>query len=416
MPTPPHLADLALTTARPEDFDATYDVALRAFQEEAPDEAREFDRKVLAGERLFGFTTGGRWVSTFGAFARSVTVPGGAALPAAAVTVVTVLASFRRRGLLTAMMREHLQDSTRRGEPLSVLWASESGIYGRFGYGQAAPRARLSGRTRSLAFRPDVDLGDGSVDEIEREEFLAVAPAINNALIPARPGSLDRPEKFWPMAVYDLSFARDGATSLRYVVHYDRNGTVDGYTTYRVKDDGDITGPAGEVRIGEVKALNPAAYAALWRYLLDLDLVRTFRCGNAPLDAPLRHLAADPRAIHTEVLDGIYLRVVDVPAALRARSYATEVDLVIEVTDPILEHNNGRFALRAGEDGATVRRARRRPDLSLGIRELGAVYLGGPRLAELHAAGLLVEHRPGAVAAASTAFGGGVAPHCSDNF
>jgi hypothetical protein len=139
MATPPHLADLELTTAGPEDFDATYDAALRAFQEEAPGEAREFDRQVLAGERLFGFTTGGRWVSTFGALGRAVTVPGGAALPVAAVTVVTVLASFRRRGLLTAMMRDHLQDTARRGEPLSALWASESGIYGRFGYGQAAP-------------------------------------------------------------------------------------------------------------------------------------------------------------------------------------------------------------------------------------------------------------------------------------
>jgi predicted acetyltransferase len=243
-----------------------------------------------------------------------------------------------------------------------------------------------------------------------------VAPAVNDALIPWRPGSLDRPEKFWPMAVYDLQFARDGATSLRYVVHYDRGGTVDGFTTYRVKDDGDISGPAGEVRIGEVKALNPAAYAALWRYLLDLDLVRTFLCRNAPLDAPLRHLVADPRAIHTEVLDGMYLRIVDVPAALRARSYAAEADLVIEVTDPILDRNTGRFALQAAPDGAAVRRVRRSPDLSLGVRELGTVYLGGPRLAELHAAGLVVEHRPGAVAAASIAFGGEVAPHCSDNF
>ena len=419
-PTPPHLARLTLADLTAEDFDAFHEAAQRGFQEEAPAEAVEFDRGLFEPDRFYGHRAGGRWVSTFGAHDRHVTVPGGAALPVAAVTAVTVQGPYRRRGLLTEMMTRQFADARRRGDPLAALYASESGIYGRFGYGQAAPRARLAGRTPSMRFRPDVagllDAAGGSVDEVSRDDYLAQVVDLHDRLLPARPGALDRPAKWWPQALYDLQFARGGATALRYVVGYDASGRVDGHATYRIKDDYTVTGANNEVRIGEVESETSAGYARLWRYLFDLDLARQFLRRNAPVDDPVRHLVADPRAIHTELIDGLYLRLLDVPTALSARRYAAEAELVIQVRDGMVESNAGRYALQLGPDGASVRRARRRPDVSLDVRELGTVYLGGPSLGELHRAGLVTEHRPGAVAAASAAFGWPVAPFCADSF
>ncbi len=418
--TAPHLARPALADLTSEDFDAFHEAAQRGFQEEMPAEAVEFDRGLFEPDRFYGHRVGDRWVSTFGAYARHVTVPGGAALPVAAVTAVTVQGPYRRRGLLTEMMTRQFADARRRGDPLAALYASESGIYGRFGYGQAAPRARLAGRTRSMRFRPDVagllDAAGGSVDEVSREDYLARVTDLHDRLLPVRPGALDRPAKWWQQKLYDLQFARNGATALRYVVGYDASGRIDGHATYRIKDDYTVTGANNEVRIGEVESETPAGYARLWRYLFDLDLARDFRRGNAPVDDPVRHLVADPRAIHTELSDGLYLRLLDVPAALGARRYSAEADVVLEVRDGMVESNGGRYALQAGPDGSSVRRVRRRPDISLDVRELGTVYLGGPSLGELHRAGLVTEHRQGAVAAASVALRWPVAPFCADDF
>jgi predicted acetyltransferase len=416
-PTPPHLARPAQADLTSDaEFAAFQQAAQRGFQEEMPAEAVEFDRTLYEPGRFYGHRVDGRWVSTFGAYSRRITVPGGTALPVAAVTAVTVQAPYRRRGLLTEMMTRQFADAARRGEPVAALFASESGIYGRFGYGQAAPRARLAGRTRSMRFRPEVDAKGGSVDEVTREEYLDLVTDLHDRLRPARPGTLDRPARWWQQRLYDLEFARGGATALRYLVGYDASGRVDGHATYRIKDDYTVTGPNNEVRIGEVEADGAAGYARLWRYLLDLDLARSFLRRNAPVDDPIRHLVADPRAIHTELADGLYLRLLDVPAALRARRYAGDADLVLELTDSLVGANAGRYAVSLGPDGAAVRRVRRRPDIGLDVRELGAVYLGGPSLAELHRAGLVTEHRPGAVAVASTAFGWPVAPFCADDF
>jgi predicted acetyltransferase len=202
-------------------------------------------------------------------------------------------------------------------------------------------------------------------------------------------------------------------------VHYDDDGDADGFATYRFKEDfGEF--PEGVVQIKEVWADDPGAYAGIWRYLLDLDLARTFRHWNVPLDEPLRHLVADARAVETQLTDNLYLRVVDVEAALRARRYAAGVDLVIEVDDPILPANTGcyRIVTDGDPEGSTaeVTRVSSKPDLSMGILELGTVYLGGVPLQQLHHVGRVTEHTPGAVTAASTAFGWHRAPWCPDMF
>ena len=264
-------------------------------------------------------------------------------MPTAAVTVVTVHPPYRRRGLLTQMMTHQLEQVAKRGEPLAALWASESLIYGRFGYGPASSRAVLDGHQPTARFLPGVRTS-GSVDEVTREEFLPIARGLHESMRPERPGTMVRDDDVWEFAIFDMEFARGGSSELRYVLHYDDAGDVDGFATYRFKEEFEAE-PEGEVRIKEVWAEDPAAYASLWRYLLDLDLARTFQLWSAPLDEPLRHLVTDARAVETKVTDNLYLRVVDVEAALRARKYAAGVDLVIEIEDPILPANSGRYRL-----------------------------------------------------------------------
>ena len=219
--------------------------------------------------------------------------------------------------------------------------------------------------------------------------------------------------------MFDKAFARGGASEMRYVVHYDEAGDADGFATYRFKSEFNEE-PAGEVRVKEVWAEEATAYATIWRYLLDLDLARTFKLWSSPLDEPLRHLVTDARAVETSVTDNLYLRIIDVEAALRARQYAAGVDLVIEVDDPILRANSGRYRIVTDghPDGssAEVTRVDSKPDLSMGVLELGTVYLGGVALSQLHRVGRVVEHTAGAVAAASTAFGWHRAPYCPDMF
>ncbi|WP_461024423.1 GNAT family N-acetyltransferase [Thalassiella azotivora] len=415
--TPPHLAKPELTYATEEGWPQYAAAILRGFQEESPEHTLEAERKVVEWDRSFGHQVDGRWVSTCGAFSRRMTVPGGASVPAAAVTIVTVHPPYRRRGLLTEMMTHQLEDVRRRGEPVATLWASESLIYGRFGYGHAAPRARISGRTRNLAYLPDVDLGDGSVAEVEQEEYLDVVRDLHARLLPQRVGALDRPGPWWERTLFDPSEWRDGATAARYVLHFDADGTPTGFARYRFKEGYDPSGvPEGEVRVADVDAATPQGYARLWRYLLDLDLARKFIQRNAPADDVLRHLVADHRAVHTELTDGIYVRLVDVAAALGARRYSSDVDVVLGVRDRLLPHNDARFRLRGGPTSADVQRTDDAADLELDVRELGTVYLGGPTLCELARAGRVTERTPGALAAASAAFAGQRAPFCPDMF
>ncbi len=413
-PPAPHLAHPKLEYVNDATFEDFHRAIARGFQEEYHPELVHFDRKIFDHRRMFGFRVQGRWVATCGDFERRLTVPGGAAVPTAAVTVVTVHPPYRRRGLLTAMMRHQLEQVAERGEPIAALWASESLIYGRFGYGPAADRAILTGDTRRTQFLSGVRTA-GSVNEVTREEYLAVTEPLHRHMLPSRPGAMVRDADVWEFAVFDKEFARGGATELRYLLHHDESGQVDAFATYRFKEAYD-NDPDGEVRVGELWADNATAHASMWRYLMDLDLARTFRVRNVPVDEPLRLLVADHRAVRTEVTDALYVRLVDVEAALRARRYAAPVDLVLEVTDDILPANTGRYRLRADGVEVSVERTEDAADLSMGILELGTAYLGGVPLAELARVGRVTEHADGAVASASTAFGWHRAPWCPDHF
>jgi predicted acetyltransferase len=413
-PTPPHEAELVLAYPTAERTPEFIEAVTRGFYDTYQADLWEPGRALVEPDRNFGFTVDDRWISTAGVYSRELTVPGGA-VPVAAVTFVTVSPSYRRRGLLRQMMTHQLADIQRRGtEPVALLWASEAAIYGRFGYGHTGPKLHLSGDTRRSSFRPEIDRGAGSVGEVERDAYLEVAPVLHERWLAQRPGALNRTAPWWTRLVHDPEPWREGASPQRYAVHFDGAGEPDGYLAFRVK--GGVDGSEAEARVYDLDAADPAAYAALWRFILDLDLVGSFIRQAGPVDEPLLHLLADERAVRAELSDGTYARLVDVPRALEARRYATELDVVIGVEDALLPDNAGALRLQAGPEGATVTRVRREPDLTVNVRELGAIYLGGVSLTVLHRAGLVVERRPGSVAAVSTAFGADRLPFCPDFF
>ncbi len=373
-------------------------------------------REVFEPDRSFGFRVDGRWVTTCTAYSRQLTVPGGAVLPIAAVTLVTVAPSYRRRGLLTKMMHEQLADCVAREEPVALLWASEASIYGRYGYGPAITSLDLAGDTREMAFWPKVDLGAGSVGEVEREEWLAVVEPLHARLLPDRPGALTRPPVWWRSVTSDHPARRADGSPYRYALHYTADGTPDGYLAFRTRGSGSglITADV-EVRVGAIDATDAAGYARLWRFVLDLDLVRRFRASVAP-DDPLPHLLGNRDALVGRLGEGTFARLVNVPRALEARRYGVPVDLVIDVRDTVLPQNAGVYRLRGGPDGAEVRRVNEKPDVALDVRELATLYLGGTPATVLQRAGLVHERSAGAVAALTAAFSWSRLPFCLDYF
>jgi predicted acetyltransferase len=396
-----------------EFMSASYGVFL---QDPRTDEI-DLTRKFADLDRMFGFHDGQRWVSTAGAFPREVVLPGGVTTPAAAVTAVTVSPSHRRRGLLTAMMRHQLDDIRSRGESLAILFASEALIYGRFGYGMACSSVTLKGQVRELGFRPDVDLGDGSVREVDAETLLSCAPAIYERAIANRPGQMARPRPWWESWIHDNDERRKDSGRIRFAVHHEADGAASGFAVYRPKSQWADTGqPNAELQIQEVRATTDRAYARLWRYLLDMDLVRSVTFDGAAVDEPLRYLVADQRALRCDVSDGIYVRLVEVPRALALRRYAAPIDVVLEVTDEFCSWNAGRYRLRGGPDGADCESTSAPADIAITARDLGAIYLGGVSLQALTAAGVAAELTPGSVQRAAVGFGWPTAPSVPDDF
>ncbi|MEJ3748118.1 GNAT family N-acetyltransferase [Actinomycetes bacterium KLBMP 9797] len=330
-------------------------------------------------------------------YGRVMTVPG-AVTPVAGITLVAVLPTHRRRGILTAMMRKQLTDLHESGgEPIAALNAAEATIYGRFGYGVASCVAEIQADKKLLALRPGTDLGDGTIRLLDRRQARPLLEKVYDTARRTGVGWVDRTEKFWEARLADGERARDGGTALRFAVHTEPGGEVSGYVFYRSKPR--------LVQVIEVAATTRQSYAALWRYLIDLDAHAGLTYDGA-VDEPLKHLLTDPRAARTSVIDNLWVRLVDVDRALAARRYSTPLDLVLEVQDTFCPWNAGRHHLWADGDSVTCERTQARPGLRLTSAELGAAYLGGTTLAALAAAGRVEELRPGAVTAASLAFRG----------
>jgi predicted acetyltransferase len=353
-------------------------------------------------------------VGTAAIYTRELTVPG-AVLRAAAVTLVGVMPTHRRRGVMRALMRRQIDDMRAEGESVAALWASEAAIYGRYGYGCAARHAAVTMNTTGARLAPGVPEPSGRMLLLEPSDAIDRIAPLYDRVRRERVGHLDRADAWWRRRVRDPERRREGRSALRAALHEDDDGAVDGYVLYGVKG-GWADGPDDRVHIRELIADGPAATAAVWDYLVRMDLTRTVEWQPAPPDEPLGELIAGPRVPRFVVEPNLWIRLIDVQAALAARTYAAPVDLVFEVDDAFCPWNAGRYRLAATDDRAACERTDASPDIALSAADLGAAYLGGTKLAALQAIGRVRELRPGAVERASPAFGTAREPWCPEGF
>jgi predicted acetyltransferase len=405
--------DVELRPVTLEEFEHYLKATERAFGHHPSPEEIESERRIFEPERSLAVFEGDRIVGTTGAFSLEVTVPGGS-LPMAGVTEVGVAPTHRRRGLLTMMMRRQLDDVRNLGEPLAGLWASEGAIYQRFGYGMATYACEIEIERHWTAFARPYEW-PGGVRLVEKDEAMALMPPIHQRVADASPGMWKRSQAFWEHQFADLDRWRDGASALFFAIYESPQGP-DGYAAYRVKHDWPGGIPKGILKVRELMAATPQATAALWRACFDHDLMGKVESWPRPLDEPLLHMLANPRALGLRVTDGMWLRLVDVPGALAARRYSGSGRVVFEVHDTFCSWNEGRFQLEAGRDGASCTASPAEPDLVVEASDLGAAYLGGVRFEHLHRAGRVVEVTPGALGRADAMFTWEPLPFCSAVF
>jgi predicted acetyltransferase len=412
----------------PEEFDGYATVGMHAFHG-APknDEERQRVLSHLEFDRSLAAFDGTVPVGTAGAYSFQLTVPGFRSVPAAGVTWVAVLPSHRRRGVLSSMMRRQLADVRDRGEPLAVLWASESVIYPRFGYGRAMWHAdfTLYRGEGALAATAPADAGL-RLRIAEPAAALPELAKVYDAVLPSRPGFMARNEAWWRRQVYDPPERRQGASPLHCVLAEDDGGPR-GYALYSAvhRWDSETGLPDSSLTVREMVCADPAAAAALAADLLSRDLAAEFHLRDRPVDDPLLAQLADPRRSRPRLKDALWVRIIDVPGALGRRRYSGPVDAVIEVRDRLLPPNAGRWRLATASgapDGAGLEAScvpadpGAGADVTLDVTELGAAYLGGTKLGALADAGLVAEGRPGAVRQLSAAMSWDPAPWCPLDF
>ena len=375
---------------------------------------------MVEPERSFTVVDAGRIVATAGAYSFDLTLPGGVSLPVAGVTNVGVLPTHRRRGILRAMMRHQLDELHEAGEPIAVLTASESLLYGRYGYGMASTGQSFEVETAHSEFaEPLADAG--RLDLLDSAGAAKVLPALHEQIRRRQPGDISRRSAYWDLYFADPEVLREGASRRFHVLHESSSGEPDGFLTYRITRAWPDRQAHNRLVIDDLMALDHTIEAALWRLALGVDLVGTVEAPLRAMDDPLRLRLMDPRRLKvTHVGDLLWCRLVDVAGGLAARRYATTDALVLDVVDDFCPWNTGAYRLEttaAGEASChRVSATSVAPDLALGVTELGAAYLGGTRFTDLARAGRVDERVPGALARADALFAAERAPWLTTGF
>jgi predicted acetyltransferase len=359
-------------------------------------------------DRFFVAYDGASPIGSAASLPFQLTVPGGE-LAAGGVTWVGVLPSHRRRGILTQMMKRQLEDLRDRGEPLAILWASEAAIYGRFGYGISAPTWQLDADRSRFSFRDDPG-AQGAVRLIDREEAAKLLPPIYDAVRREVPGFTSRNALLWDQyRLADPEHWRRGAgPKFHAVLEFD--GEPVGYAIYRIKNDWAEGFSKSQVLVLETCATSDAAEREVWRFVFGIDLVVRIRGRHDP-GSPLFLMVVDPRSLMLRVTEGLWLRLVDLDAALTGRTYATDDPVVMEVRDELCPWNAGRW--KVGRDAG---RTEDEADLELDVADLASAYLGAFDFERLAAAQRVRELKPGALARASDLFRTSRPPFCPEDF
>lgn len=392
-----------------------------AFGVEYKEDLAELHESFLELDRTrAAFDADGRLVGASAALTWELTLPGGAQLPAAAVTWVGVMASHRRRGILTSMMGALLDDAVERREPLAVLLASESVIYGRFGYGAATFGTTYEIDRSHLRMVEPVGV-PGRFHYLFGADAEPVVRSVYEAYRIAQVGETNRSDAWWHRWFLDLPQWRGGASPRFFVAHEREPGIWDGYATYRMHEKWDGH-PDHTLEVQDLVALDEATRLALVEFLANVDLVSRLRFASGPVDEPLRWTLSDPRRLRScATNDHLWVRVLDVERALSARTYAREGSLVLDVDDPFRPDAGGRFRLDVAGDGtASCERLAGEgidgADVALRSPDLGSILLGGVSPSTLAAAGRAVELRPGAADRAAAMFVTPRPPHSQTDF
>jgi predicted acetyltransferase len=363
---------------------------------------------VIETDRSFAAVDSGRFVATSAAITFRMVVPGGNRVPTAGITGVGVNPTHRRRGINTRMMAALLDQAAERGEPFAALFASEGGIYGRFGYGLASFLTEFQADATQMDYVRGVEI-TGSIELVSKEEALPIISRVYDASL--RPGGPERSE-----ADRDLIFSHlhdeERDKPWFYAIHRDDAGEPDAYAVYTMKHEWPRSIPTGTVEVKESMASTSDGYAAIWRYVFDIDLVSTVTAWNRPPDEPLLLLLREPRRLREGLVDGLWVRLIDIPAALGARRYALDGRIVVEVSDAFRPATAGRYELVVEDGVGRCERTDAEPDLVGSVNVLGSVYLGGVSFSQLAEASLVEVRNEKILSEADTMFSSSPAPWC----
>lgn len=396
----------------PDDLAALRRTVAIAFGQDPDPLEEERDRRLVEFDRNRGAFEGRRLVGAAGAYSFDLTIPGGVA-PTAGVSNVTVLPSHRRRGLMRAMMTELLADARRRGDLLAALWSSEKPLYGRFGYGVAAVTThtvidRFPLMPHRLAPTPT------PVILIDSDAAKDALPPIFDRKRRQVPGMFARSADWWEMeTLADYPRRRKDASSYRYALALGPESEAVGYARYRTRGSWEGISIGVTVGLEEMIALTPQACSGLWNFLVSQDLIQQLRAWNVPAETALHHLYDNFRESQT-LSDGLWIRILDVEAALSARRYCCDGSLALEVFDPI-DQRAGRYRLEVSEGVGMCKATSDTPDLIMDMEDLGAAFLGRSRFRRLAALGR-VGGAPAACALADAMFDWHPQPWCQEIF
>ena len=403
--------DVRTTDPTTPDLAAWRDNVALVFHDSRPQTAERLERTRprYAGQRLTGAWDGDLCVGTFRSWDTTLTVPGGSVV-ADAVSSVTVRPTHRRRGILTRLMTDDLAAAVERGVPVAILFASEGLIYPRYGYGVATWTATYEVDRARAVLHKDVPR-TGRVDVVPGARAREVVDDVFAAA--RRPGEIDHFGWWWDEWHGLDPEADQPAPPRRFAVCTAPDGTPTGYLRYAVNEHWDDRRVATVVDVAELRASTPQAHTALWRYLLELDLVATVKAAEQPVDDPLPHLLTDVRAVRrTGQSDFQWHRLLDPAAALSARTYERDGAVTFEVVDRAGGWAAGVFTLEVVDGAGTCRRSPGADaEVSVPVDVLSSVWLGGGDLLAVGRAGLAVEHRDGALARLSGLLATAAAPY-----
>ncbi|MFJ3228933.1 GNAT family N-acetyltransferase [Streptomyces sp. NPDC086783] len=373
----------------------------------------------IVPERTLGAFDGGRCVATFRSFPQELTAVGGTAVPAHAITNVTVTPTHRRRGLLTRMMARDLTAAKERGDVVATLIAAEYPIYGRYGFGPATTAAEWTVDVPRTGLDPrwSGPADGGRIDLVDGEDVRKAGPELHDRLRRVQPGAVSRDARWWQANTGALVLDRAPWTEPFYAVYRSASGEVEGMVSYESDDNwGDVKQPLNTASVNWLIAVTPAAERALWEYLCSIDWITRVKTGWRAPDDLLPHLLPDPRAARiTTQADWLWVRILDVVRALEARTYAGTGSLVLEVTDRD-GLSAGRYLLHAAPDGASCASTTRDAELTLDVRELASLWLGDESAVRLAALGRVREERAGAASLADALLRTSRRPWCPDIF